>query len=226
MDNTELVLVCSEIGTRDYPPKELIEKKFRDISDWLWKKYDRDIENFLKESHSGLETPDRDRAPLRFDYIDLAGKMVPIDHAEDVRNISQMNNQVYWHPQVIGGQRFRQIFGNHAMEIIENKRYRNWGLIIDKKPGYGIMTVGPDPKGIIRTWKIYPSGDYPDTPPTVISEPPFTNDIGGCWDSKGILHYTSFKQPGGSPWTELAQKSTNPLHALMIELLQKYKLGV
>lgn len=228
MSNNELVLVCSEIGTRDYPLKdkesELIEKQIRDVSDWLWKKYDGDIGNFLKESHSGLETPDRDRAPLRFDYIDLAGKMVPIDHAEDVRNISHITDQIYWHPQVIGGQRFRQIFGNHAMEIITNKRYRNWRLIIDEEPGYGIMAVGPDSQGIIRTWKIYPSGDYPNTPPTIISEPPFTNDI--CWDSKGTLHYTSFKQQGGSPWTEAVQSSTNPLHALMIELLQKYKLGI
>lgn len=226
MSNNELVLVCSEIGTREYLPKELIEKKIRDIADWLWKKYDEDIGTFLG-GLSGLEGSDkrdnRHRAPILFEYVDLSGKMVPIDPTDDVRDISQMTDQIYWHPDVIGGQRFRQIFGNHAKELIGKKKYGNWEVIRDGEPGYGIIAVGPDPQGIIRTWKIRPSDDYPNTPPIVTSEPPFTNDI--CW-SGGILHYTGFYQRGGSPWTKLVQRSTNPLHALMIELLQKYKFGV
>lgn len=227
MSEKELAFVCSEIGTRDYAPKDIMDKQFSNVSDWLWKKYDNQIVNFLKQDLRGLEDSlkrkDRDRAPLRFDYTDPAGKQVPIDHTEDVKNIAQINSQVFWHPQVVGGQTFRQFFGNHAMEIITNPRYRNWRLIVDEKPGYGMMAVGPDRDGIVRTWKIYPSPDYPSTPPTVTSEPPYTRDI--CW-SYGILHYTSYSQKGGSPWTELAKGSTNPLHALMIELLQKYKLSV
>ncbi len=223
MSENELVFVCSEIGTRDYAPKNIMDKQFRDVSDWLWKKYDKQIVNLLKQNLSGLEKPDRDRAPLSFDYTDPAGKLVPIDHTEDVKNIAQITNQVFWHPQVVGGQTFRQIFGNHAMEILSNPRYRNWRLIVAEKPGYGIMTIGPDPADIVRTWKICPSSDYPNTPPTVNSEPTYTNDI--CW-SNGVLHYTGYSQKGGSPWTELAKRSTNPLLALLIELLQKYKLGI
>lgn len=224
MSEKDLVFTCSEIGTRDYAPKDLMKKQFRDVSDWLWKKYDNQILGFLKQSLGGLETSvDRDRAPLRFDYMDPAGKLVPIDHAEDTGAIAQITDQIFWHPQVIGGQTFRQSFGNHAMEILTNPRYRNWRLIVKEKPGYGIMAIGPDPQGIVRTWKVYPSPDYPNTPPTVTSEPSYTNDV--CW-SGGTLHYTSYSQAGGSPWIELAQRSTNPLFALMIELLQKYKLGV
>ncbi len=227
MSEKELVFVCSEIGTRDYEPKELIDKKFSDVSDWLWEKYDKQILNFLKPNFSGLESIDsiehKNRAPLRFDYIDQAGKLVPIDHAEDVWNTSQITDQVYWHPQVIGGQRHFQIFGKHANEIITNPRYRNWKSIKAGQPGDGIWATGPDPEGIVHKWKIIPSADYPITPPIVIAEPSYKNDI--CWQS-GKLNYTSYRGRGGSPWTELAQKSTNPLFALMIELLRKYKLGV
>lgn len=224
MSEREFVMICSEVGTRDYVPKDLLEKQFRDVSEWLWKKYDSQILGFLKQSHSGLETPNRDRAPLRFDYTDPAGKLVPIDHTEDVSSIAQVSDQIFWHPQVIGGgQTFRQVFGNHAVEILSNPRYRNWRLIVDNTPGYGIMAIGPDPNGIVRTWKITPSPDYPNTPPTVTSDPSYTNDP--CW-SDGKLHYTSYSQTSGSPWTDLVKRSTNSLLCLMIELLQKYKLGV
>lgn len=229
MSDRELVIICSEVGTRDYVPNDILKKQFRDVSEWLWKKYDAQILGFLKQSHSGLETPEsretnRDRAPLRFDYTDPAGKLVPIDHTEDVRSIAQVTDQIFWHPQVIGGaQTFRQVFGNHAMEILSNPRYRNWKLVEDRKPGYGIIAVGPDPHGIVRTWIITPSPDYPTTPPTVTSEPSYTNDP--CW-SNGILHYTSYSQASGSPWADLVCRSVNPLLCLMIELLQKYKLGV
>ena len=119
---------------------------------------------------------------------------------------------------------FRQVFGNHALEILHKPKYRNWKCIVKDKPGYGIMAVGPDKMGIVRTWKITPSGDYPRTPPTVVSEPPYMNDI--CWDSKGVLHYTAFSKKSGSPWEKAVKTDANPLFGLIVELLQKYKLAV
>jgi len=83
--------------------------------------------------------------------------------------------------------------------------------------------VGPDPQNIIRTWTITPSPDYPKSPPTITSEPPFTNDV--CWPD-GRLHYTRYSNGGGSPWTDAAARSANPLLSLLIELLQKYRLYV
>jgi hypothetical protein len=119
---------------------------------------------------------------------------------------------------------FRQIFANHAHEILRKPKYRNWKHIVAGKPGYGIKAVGPDKTGIVRTWKITPSGNYPNTPPVIVSEPPYSNDP--CWDSKGILHYTNFKKNSGSPWEKAVKVNVNPLFSLIIELLHKYKLSV
>jgi hypothetical protein len=221
MAQKEVVLICSEIGTRDYLPKDLVDKQFRDVADWLWKKYPDQIQGWLKQNLGGLETPNRDRAPLRFDYVDPAGTNIVIDPAENVVNISQVTEQVQWHPQVVGGANFRQAFGTHASDILARPNYRNWRCLAQGQPGYGIRAVGPDPQGVIRTWTITPTANYPESPPAVISEPSYTNDI--CWRD-GVLHYTSGR--GVSPWQELARRSNNPLLALMIELLQKYKLGV
>lgn len=222
MESKELVLVCAEIGTRDYAPKEIFDKQFRDVSDWLWKKYPSQISDWLRGALGGLETPSRDRAPLLFEYTDAAGKRVTIDHTDNVSAILQVSDQVLWRPQVVGGS-FRQEFGKHASEIVANPRYRNWRCVVDEQPGFGIWAVGPDPQGVVRKWTITPASDYPGSPPTVVSSPPYKNDV--CW-SDGVLHYTQYKHREGSPWTDLARGNANPLRALMIELLQKYKLAI
>jgi hypothetical protein len=219
----DFVLVCSEIGTRDYLAGELMGKQFRDVSDWLWKKYPDQISGWIQQRLTNMETPNRERAPLRFDYADEAGKLIPIDPAENVESIAQLTRQVQWHPQVVGGSNFRQIFGMHASEILVHPNYRNWRCIVSNSPGYGIRAVGPDPQHIIRTWTITPTSDYPNSPPTVVSEPPYNNDV--CWRD-GTLHYTRYMQGGGSPWQDVARRSTNPLFSLIIELLQKYKLAI
>jgi len=119
---------------------------------------------------------------------------------------------------------FRQVFANHALEILNKPKYRNWKCIVKDKPGYGIIATGPDKHGIVRTWKITPSGNYPQTPPVVVSEPPYSKDL--CWDSKGRLHYTVYRNVGGSPWEKAVITHANPLFGLIVELLQKYRLAV
>jgi hypothetical protein len=119
---------------------------------------------------------------------------------------------------------FRQVFASHALEILTKPKYRNWKSIVQDKPGFGIMAVGPDKMGIVRTWKITPSGNYPMTPPVVVSEPPYVKDI--CWDSSGVLHYTRYAETSGSPWEKAVKTNANPLFTLIVELLQKYKLAV
>lgn len=218
----ELVLICSEIGTRDYPTDGLLRKQFRDVSDWLWKKYEDEISGWLRQRLSNMEAPNRDRAPLRFDYSDEAGKLIPIDHSENVSDIAHVGPQVQWHPQVVGGG-YRQEFGMHAAEILTHPKYSNWRCIVENSPGYGIRAVGPDPQNIIRTWTITPTADYPNSPPSVISQPSYTNDI--CWQD-GSLHYTGYSRRDGSPWQDVARQSANPLFSLVIELLQKYKLAI
>ncbi len=118
---------------------------------------------------------------------------------------------------------FRQAFAIHAIEILNKPTYKNWKCILKDKPGYGIMAVGPDKTGIVRTWKITPSGNYPESPPVVVSEPPYSSDV--CWDSNGLLHYTRFAD-SGSPWEKAVSTNVNPLFGLIVELLQKYKLAV
>ena len=54
-----------------------------------------------------------------------------------------------------------QIFSEHAMEIIGNPTFENWSEIEKGKLGSGILTIGPDPEGVIRKWKIIPSEDHP-----------------------------------------------------------------
>jgi hypothetical protein len=223
VSNNELTLICSEFGTRDYLSGEIMKKQFRDVHTWLWKKYPSEISAWIRRELTNMETPDKDRAPLLFQYADEAGALINIDYGEDVAAISKLTPQVQWHPPVVGGGNFRQTFGIHAAEILTHPRYKNWQCVVDGKPGYGIMAIGPDPQNTIRTWTIKPSADYPHSPPIVVSQPPYKDDI--CWQG-GTLHYTGYRNRSGSPWQDVAQKSTNPLLALLNELLQKYQLAV
>ncbi|CAG0987531.1 hypothetical protein ANRL3_02542 [Anaerolineae bacterium] len=113
---------------------------------------------------------------------------------------------------------FRQIFGIHANEILHNPKYSNWRCIEPGKPGMGIEVFGPDKAGILRTWRITPTPDYPSSPPTVVAEPVFTDDP--CWRN-GYLNFNMV------PWKRTIDRGViNPLHELMMELLRKYRAAV
>jgi len=225
MEGKDLILINSEIGTRDYYGKGNLESKtFRDIAEDLHIKYQDQIFEYAKSQLSNILQNDRTRLPLRFYYVDQAGNENEIDHSDKVFDIMRLGSEVFWSIQVVGGSvNFRKYFGQHSLELVKKPKYRNWKVIIEGKPGYGIYSVGPDKTSIIRRWEIKPSRDYPQTPPIVTSSPPYSNDP--CWDTNGTLHYARF-QFGGSPWNDRVNKSTNPLYSLVIELLQKYRLGV
>ncbi len=113
---------------------------------------------------------------------------------------------------------FRQVFGSHANEVIRNPAYRNWKSTVPDMPGYGIESVGPDKSGIVRTWRITPTPDYPRVPPTVVAIPEFRDDP--CWRN-GYLNYNQI------PWgNALERRVTNPLIQLLQELFLKYRSGV
>ncbi len=220
----DLVLINSEIGTRDYYSKSDIEgKAFSNLKDDLSDNYQSQILKYAKNI-GNLVQGKKERLPLRFYYVDKAGNEVEIDHADLVTDIMQITKNVNWSIQVIGGaQNFRQLFGQHALEVVNKPSYKNWKFLVDKKPGFGIYAIGPDKNEIIRRWEIKPSGSYPNTPPIVTSSPSYSDDP--CW-SNGTLHYTNFENSSSSPWKRRAEKSINPLFSLIVELLQKYNLGI
>ena len=225
MAGKDLVLINSEIGTRDYFAKGDVEgKTFRDIADELHKKYQEQIAEYARAQVGNLVQGDQSRLPLRFYYVDQAGNENELDHSDAASDTMQLSDKVFWSIQVVGGNNnFRRDFGEHAIDLVRKPKYRNWKLLVEGKPGFGIFATGPDKTGTIRRWEIKPSGSYPNTPPIVTSSPSYSNDP--CWDTSGTLHYTRLRN-GGSPWEERAKKSTNPLYGLVIELLQKYKLAV
>jgi hypothetical protein len=114
------------------------------------------------------------------------------------------------------------IFSAHAMEISINPRYIDWREIENGKPGFGIMTIRSDPEGIIRTWKIMPSEDYPNTPPIIIVFPPDTN----ITDRNGQIPFVSYRNREESPWLKLVNDYSNPIIPLLNELIIKYHIGI
>lgn len=222
LTTSKLAVVCSEVQTRDYIPDDMMNKKFKDVSDWLWKKYDNEIKEHLKRL-GNMEGANRKRAPLSMGYIDENGKEKPIPHEEDIINIAKKTDTIFWHPEPTGGANHLQTFGIHAKEIIGNVGYGNWKLITEGKYGDGIWAKAPDPKGFVHIWKIFPSIGYPYTPPIVTAEPQYTDDI--CWRS-GKLDYTKIREDGSYYWTRVVMRSSNPLLLLIIELFNKYDIGV
>ncbi|NVB39839.1 hypothetical protein G6O69_18495 [Pseudenhygromyxa sp. WMMC2535] len=220
---TSIILVNNRISARDTFPAS---GTFLGIAKRLWSKYSDTLIG-VGRSDVGNLIADRERMPIRFQYVDAGGSQVLIEPSEEVAAIlAQGADQILWdHVPTGGGPTFRQIFGQHAVDLVSRPAYSNWSCVYQDKPGYGIQAIGPDRNGVIRTITITPSGNYPKTPPTVVSEPPFSDDP--CW-SRGVLHYTKF-HGGGAPWTDLAddwRSGLNPLHALIQELLQKYGFAI
>jgi len=58
-----------------------------------------------------------------------------------------------------------EVFGKHAFEIFDDPKFKRFSCIDTDKPENGIVAVGPDRAGYVRTIKIIPSDNYPNTPP-------------------------------------------------------------
>jgi hypothetical protein len=221
MSKIDLVFVCSEFDSMDYLPEDPQLIKIGDANDWLWEKYGEKIIEFSKENHTNV-LHEKKRLPLTFDIMVLDGtKNQIIQHTEDLLDVAGKTDQVFWHPYVTGGLTSNLKFANHANKIINDPKY-SWEAI-DGKPSSGIMVVGPGPDKIVRTWKILPSYDYPNTPPIVFGEPVF--DADPCFSS-GKLKFVQYSNGRGSLWSQLAKKYFNPLEILLNELLIKYYIGV
>jgi hypothetical protein len=191
----------------------------------LWGKYRDEILTEGEDVNNLIAEPER--MPIRFQYVDDQGSECLVEPSEEIEDvISAGAKQVTWDATPTGGAlSYRQQFGEHAAELLARPEYQNWSYCARGKPGYGIQAVGPDKDDVVRTIKITPSGNYPETPPTVTCQPTFEGDP--CWTG-GVLHYTTYSGGGGSPWKDLVEQSDrglNPLHALTQELLLKYKFG-
>jgi len=220
----ELVLVNKRIRSRDVLPPT---GTFMDVAKKLWAKYKDTLTEHGGDNVDNL-IPEQDRMPLRFLYVDKAGSQCLIEPSEPVAAILAAGaEQVIWdHVPVGGSQNYRQAFGRHALDLMNIPQYQNWKCLHPDHPGYGITATGPDKNDVVRTLKLTPSGNYPQTPPTVTSEPEFTDDP--CW-SGGVLHFTNFSTGGGSAWdalVELSSAGINPLQGLIQELLQNYAFAV
>lgn len=111
-----------------------------------------------------------------------------------------------------------EIFTYHAKEILGNPRYEYWEEIKKGKPGSGIMCFSADPEGIVRTWKIVPSDNYPEKSPIIAVEPHFGIDPFD-WNNGTIMIDDRI-------WTELIQNTDNPLDILLHELMEKFHVGI
>jgi hypothetical protein len=169
----------------------------------------------------------RDRIILSFFFINSVGERELLDYTDVIKDIALSNQieTIYWQMPAIGGSTSKQIFGQHALEIIERPEYSYLKCIIQNRPGDGIRVIAKDKDGITRTIKLLPSQGYPMNPPIVSCEPEFTNDP--CWIG-GELSYTGYNNIKGSPWrdlvsgTEKFSRCSNPLIAIVIELREKY----
>ena len=228
MGSIDLVFICNEFGTTDYMPSDKKSMKISDVNEILWKKYNSKVREYVKENTGNVITNDseiKERNPLTFSLMLISGKLETISYSDDLSEIAERTDTVFWLPFVSGGNISNQKFANHAYLLIKNKnkKYDNWDEIESGNFGSGICTVGPDPDGNVRTWIIKPKNGYPTNPPIVEAEPKFTNDY--CFTS-GQLDYTKFLKKSGSPWLYFVENFQNPLKALVDELNAKYKFGV
>jgi len=224
MKAKDLILQNDEIGTKDFlEKKEWQGKIIGDIPEYLYEKYKDQIFAYVKRTATNV-IGEKDRIPLKFYYVDKDGTWNILDPSEKISNIMSLYDIIHWQIPPLGARSdYLQVFGNHAVQIVRNPIYKNWKYLEKNRPGFGIYSVGPDDNGIKRTLEIKPSANYPETPPIVFSLPPYKDP---CWDSTGTLHYTTYKNKGGTSWKDLAEKCHNPLLVLVIELLQKYRLAV
>ena len=197
-----------------------------DVAKALWKKYKDTLTDHGEENVDNL-IAEQDRMPLRFHYVDASGSQCLIEPSESVETILDRGaRQVIWDHVPVGGDlNFRQVFSQHASEILTLPEFAHWKCIFGSSPKYGIVVTSPDKNGQQRTLKITPSGDYPTTPPTVIAEPGFPDDP--CW-SDDILDFAYLSEKGRFSWEKRVTDKPldmNPLHGLVQEVLQDYGFG-
>jgi len=218
---------CSNVqGIIDIFEVTTPNQTLKDLSDWIWEKHETAIMEYNTREVSNL-VHGRDRIIISFFFINSFGEREILDYTDVIKDVvlSHKIDTIYWQMPVIGGGSARQIFGQHAMEIIERPEYKYLKCITNNKPGDGIKVVAKDKDGIIRTIRIVPSENYPRKPPQVTCVPVFTNDT--CWTG-GQLNYTRFTEKEGSPWEDLVRGAdgflpcSNPLISIIIELREKY----
>ena len=223
----KLKVKCSNVqGILDIFEIITPDQTLKDLSDWIWGKHETEIIEYNTREVSNL-VHGRDRIIISFFFINSIGEREILDYTDVIKDVVLIHkiDMIYWQMPVIGGGGARQIFGQHALEIIERPEYNYLKCITYNKPGDGIKVIAKDKDGITRTIKIVPSERYPKKPPRVTCVPDFTNDT--CWIS-GTLKYTRFSKKEGSPWEDLVcgadglPPCSNPLISIIIELREKY----
>ena len=102
-EKKQLILLGSEIQSRDYIPAEDLEnKRFTDLVDFLYKKYEEPILSHVREALSNIVAR-RDRIPIKFQYADPSGTMITIDPSDEVLSIMELSNTVHWTVETFGG---------------------------------------------------------------------------------------------------------------------------
>jgi hypothetical protein len=223
----KLKVKCSNVqGILDIFEVTNPEQTLKDLSDWIWEKHETEIIEYNRREVSNL-VHRRDRIIISFFFINSIGEREILDYTDVIMDLilSYKIDLIYWQMPAIGGGSARQIFGQHALEIIERQEYKYLKCITRNKPGDGIKVVAKDKDGVTRTINIVPSESYPKKPPRVKCVPDFNDDT--CWIDS-TLNYTRFTNKEGSPWKDLVSGAdgmppcSNPLISIIIELRQKY----
>ncbi|CAG0987513.1 hypothetical protein ANRL3_02541 [Anaerolineae bacterium] len=100
MATTDLVLINRQIDTRDYLPGEFDQKTFADVEKWLKEKYPGQILELLKGA--GAEQ-NIDRTVFKFEYVDPAGAVIPIESSDTVASVKKLSAQSHWIAEPLGG---------------------------------------------------------------------------------------------------------------------------
>lgn len=225
-----IVLINEELGVKETIPNggfdNIKSKTFLDVAKWLATKYEGSISSLIGSNLSGFEGAgaNLERAPIKFEVMANDGQFATVPYSDNVGEWESKTNQIYFTIEPTGGMN-NPIFNKHAFGVIRNTRFSQWKSLISNSVADGIYAQGRiRSENIVYTIRVQPSADYPNSPPIVSTNPPFSNDP--CWDTNGILHYTAYSDGTGSPWNSLVARHQNPLISLIDELLTKYKFGV
>jgi len=225
-----IILINDELQVKETIPNRdfdhIKSKTFLDVARWLASKYRDSIGGILGNSLGGFEGAgsNLERAPIKFEVMANDGQFTSVPYSDNVGEWEGKTDQIYFVLEPTGGAN-NPIFNKHSFGVIRNTRFLNWKPLIANSVADGIYAVGRvQGENFARTIRVQPSADYPNTPPIISSNPPFSNDP--CWDTRGILHYTTYADGSGSPWNSLVARHQNPLISIIDELLTKYRMSV
>lgn len=225
-----LVLINDELQVKETIPNKDFEniksKTFLDVARWLATKYRESIGGILGDNLAVFEGAgsNLERAPIKFEVMANDGQFATIHWSDNVGQWEAKTSQVYFVLEPSGGAN-NAIFNKHAFAVIRNTRFLNWKSLVANSVADGIYAVGRvQGENIARTIRVQPSANYPNDPPIISSNPAFNDDP--CWDTNGILHYTTYSDGSGSPWNSLVARHQNPLISIIDELLTKYRMSV